>query len=127
MHTRNEGRINNDLVQELERAFAWETPLTVQGDDSIVMGPEEWTEEQVRKAFEELETHTNNDAPKIPLDPSLEGASINASKMFNLDILEEINGGMVPSGFTDQVDIHINKDAGPAGWDVDVLLREEGL
>ena len=47
--------------------------------------------------------------------------------MFNLNILEEIDGGMVPSGFTDQVDIHVDKDARPVGWDVDVLLREEGL
>ena len=127
MHTYNEGGINNNLVQELEGAFIQKIPLTVQGDDSIVIGPEEWTEEQVRKAFKELEIHTNNNTPEISLDPSLESISINVSKMFNLDILEEIDGDIVLSGFTDQVDIHVDKNARLVRWDVDVLLRKKGL
>ena len=127
MYTCNEEEINNDLVQELEKAFIWKTLLTIQSDDSIVIGPEEWTKEQVRKAFEKLETHTNDDTSEIPLDPSLESVSINASKMFNLSILEEIDGDMVLSRFTNQIDIHVDKDARPVGWDMNALLREEGL
>ena len=128
MYTYKGGGVNSNLVQELEECFIWETPLTEQGDDSIVLGPEDQTEEQIKKAFEELEAHTSSENSKaILLNPILEDSFIKAGTIFNLSVLDEIDRGMKPLGFTGQINIHTNMEMGPGGWNIETLLREKGL
>jgi len=60
MHTQAETGVNVELVEELEKGFTWVPPFSTDSNDDLA-GPEEFTPEDVGKAFEELEAQLHTE------------------------------------------------------------------
>ncbi|KAG2067983.1 hypothetical protein BDR04DRAFT_1158485 [Suillus decipiens] len=126
MHTQNNGGIDMDLAMNLDTNFAWTPPLVSQSQaDDKLEGPESLTEDEVAVAFDEIE-QCIAELPSV-IDPQLEGYEILVGKVYDLAELEQVDKGIMPAAFEDDVqqvgfDLEDN-----ISWDVQSLLTIKGV
>ena len=102
IHTRNNGGIDTDLATDLDANFARTPPLASQSQvDDELEGPESLTEDEVAAAFDEIEQCIAEFSSAI--DPQLEGFEILVGKVYDLAELEQVDKGIVPAAFEDDV------------------------
>lgn len=126
MHTQNNGGIDTDLTMDLSANFTWTPPLASQRQvDDELEGPESLTEEEVAAAFDEIEQHIAEFLSAI--DPQLEGYEILVGKVYDIAELEQVDKGIVPVGFKDDIQQVGSDSEDGLSWDVQSLLTMKGV
>ena len=125
MHTRTNGGINVDLATDMQHNFTWTPPLaSLSHRDDDLEGPESITDEDIDAASAEIEQRNAGNATNV--DPVIEGAEIEAAKVYDLEEFEQVEKGVVPKAFKDEVQV-IVLAAGAVDWDIKSLLHEKGV
>ncbi|KAG2368985.1 hypothetical protein BDR07DRAFT_1348777 [Suillus spraguei] len=122
MHTRNNGGIDMDLATDLDAHFAWTPPLASQ---SQLEGPESLTEDEVAAAFDEIEQRIAEFSSVI--DAQLEGFKIVVGNVYDLAELEQVDKGIIPATFEDDVQQVGSDSVDGLSWDVQSLLTMKGV
>ena len=125
MHTRNEIGINVDLVSDLETNFTWTPPLatSTQQTEVSLEGPEGITDDDIDTAFADLEKRSPDTSV---LDPEIEGAEIEAGKVYDFDEFARVENGVVPTRFEDDVRVVVPA-SGDTNWNIDSVLSANGI
>ncbi|KAG2362575.1 hypothetical protein BDR07DRAFT_1580225 [Suillus spraguei] len=98
------------LAMDPDTNFTWTPPL--------LEGPESLTEDEIEQCIAEL---------PLVIDPQLEGYEILAGKVYDLAELEQVDKGIMPGAFKDnvhQVESDLEDDI---SWDVQSLLTMKGV
>ena len=86
-------------------------------------GPESITEDNINAAFAELEQRSPNTSA---LDPEIEGDKIEADKVYNFHEFVQVENGVVPASFEDDVRVVVPA-SGDTNWDIDSILLAKGV
>jgi hypothetical protein len=127
MHTRNGGGIDTDLATDLNINFTWTPPLaSISHIDDTLEGPESITEDEVAAALDEIELRIR-ESPTSVIDPRLDGQEILVGKVYDFVELEQVDKGIAPTVFEDDVQqVGFDSDDGTS-WDVQLLLIMRGV
>jgi hypothetical protein len=124
MDTRTNRGINVDLATNIQHNFTWTPPLALPSRGNDLEGLESITDEDIEAAFAEIEQRGGGGAANI--DPVIEGAEIEAAKVYDFEEFEWVEKGVVPRSFKDEVQV-IAPGAGAVDWDINFLLLARGV
>ncbi|KAF5342879.1 hypothetical protein D9758_016087 [Tetrapyrgos nigripes] len=79
------------------------------------------TSSDVDQAFARLAEEAK-EAQELPLEPEIEGQTITVAEQFDEKELEQINKGLGPESFQDNVSIHVGDAGGSSEWSIDSIL-----
>jgi hypothetical protein len=115
------------LATDLDANFTWTPPLASQSDaDNMLEGPESLTEDEVAAAFDEIEQRIA-ESPASAIDPQLDGHEILAGRIYDFAELEQVDKGIVPGAFEDDVQQVGSDSEEGMSWDVQSLLTSKGV
>ncbi|KAG1721767.1 uncharacterized protein EDB91DRAFT_1256382 [Suillus paluster] len=126
LSTQNNVGIDTDLATDLNANFTWTPPLASRSQvDNELEGPESLTEDEVAAAFDEIEQCIAEFPSAI--DPQLEGYEILAGKVYDITELEQVDKGIVPTAFEDDVQQVGSDSEDGLSWDMQSLLTMKGV
>jgi hypothetical protein len=123
MHTCKAGGINVGLAADILQNFTWTPPLAPQSDNNLE-GPEAITDEDIEAAFTDIEWRDVETRSNI--DPIIEGSKVEAAKVYDLEVLTQVEKGLAPGAFNDKIRV-VDMTAGATNWDISSLLRAKGV
>jgi hypothetical protein len=123
MHTCEGGGINVGLAADILQNFTWTPPLAPQSDNNLE-GPEAITDEDIEAAFTDIEWRDVETRSNI--DPIIEGSKVEAAKVYDLEVLTQVEKGLAPGAFNDKIRV-VDMTAGATNWDISSLLRAKGV
>jgi hypothetical protein len=124
MHTHENQDINVDLVTDIEQNFTWTPLLTSPSHDNDLEGPEGIMDDNIEAVFAEIKQHDGE--ARSNLDPVIEAAEVDATKVYDFEEFEWVEKSIVPRAFEDQIQV-IAAAAGAIDWDINSLLHSEGV
>jgi hypothetical protein len=115
------------LATDLNTNFTWTPPLaSISRFDNTLKEPESITESEVAASFDEIEQHMQ-ESPTSVIDPQLDGQEILAGKVYDFVELEQVDKGIAPTSFKDDVQqVGFDSNDGTS-WDVQSLLTMRGV
>jgi len=104
--------------------FTWIPPLTAHAEhpDDYLAGPESISVDEIDAAFDELEKEK-----VAALHDDVDGGEVLEGEIYNFAELDQIDGGLAPHAFEEDVSTLQGGSGGGSTWDVDALMSARGV